>query len=90
MIKNHKESFEIIDDLSVTSEQYITFIINKLTNYNWNSMLYTDVYSMPKIKLFEEKILKNSEVIYTNEDNEKEQQRLQILGISNIDNSKKV
>lgn len=70
MIKNHKESFEIIDDLSVTSEQYITFIINELTNYNWNSMLYTDVYSIQKIKLFEEKILKKSEVIYTNEDNE--------------------
>lgn len=70
MIKDHKESFEIIDDLSVTSEQYITFIINELTNYNWNSMLYTDVYSIQKIKLFEEKILKKSEVIYTNEDNE--------------------
>lgn len=70
MIMKHKESFEIIDDLNDTSEQYITFIINELSNYDWNSMTYITEYSMSKIKLFEEKFLKGNETIYTKNDNE--------------------
>ena len=70
MIKNHKENIEVTDDLDGASEQYITFIINELTNYNWNSMTYITEYSMSKIRLFEEKFLKGNESIYTKENNE--------------------
>lgn len=70
MIKNHKENIEVTDDLDGASEQYITFIINELTNYNWNSMTYITEYSMSKIRLFEEKFLKENESIYTKENNE--------------------
>ena len=58
IIKAHIESFKNMDNLSDTSEQYVTFIINELTNYDWNSMAYISTYIMQKITHFENKILK--------------------------------
>lgn len=68
--KTIKAYIENIDNLSDTSGQYVTFIINELTNYDWNSMPYISTYNMRKITHFENKILKYNENIYTKEDNE--------------------
>lgn len=70
IIKEHIEKFKKIDNLNDTSEQYATFIINELTNYNWNSMPYISRYNIQKITNFENKILKDKGNIYTKEDNE--------------------
>ena len=70
IIEKHIEYFEKLENLNNTSEQYTTFIINELTNYNWNSMAYISEYIMQKLEKFDIKILKGNEVIYTNEDNE--------------------
>ena len=70
IIKAHIESFKNMDNLSDTSEQYVTFIINELTNYDWNSMAYISTYIMQKITHFENKILKYNGNIYTKEDND--------------------
>ena len=64
-IKAYIENFNNIDNLSDTSGQYVTFIINELTNYDWNSMPYISTYTMRKITHFENKILKYNENIYT-------------------------
>lgn len=64
-IKGYIENFNNIDNLSDTSGQYVTFIINELTNYDWNSMPYISTYTMRKITHFENKILKYNENIYT-------------------------
>ena len=69
-IKAHIENFKNMDNLSDTSEQYVTFIINELTNYDWNSMIYISTYNMQEITHFENKILKDNGEIYTKEDNE--------------------
>lgn len=69
-IKAHIENFKKLENLNDTSEQYATFIINELTNYDWNSMPYISTYTIQKIKLFEKRILKDGEEIYTKEDNE--------------------
>lgn len=70
MIQEHKETFELTENLDNISEQYITFIINELTNYDWNSMAYINRYIMPKIELFEKKFLSGNETIYTKDNNE--------------------
>ena len=69
-IKAYIESFKNMNNLSDTSEQYVTFIINELTNYDWNSMAYISTYIMQKITHFENKILKYNGNIYTKEDND--------------------
>ncbi len=69
-IKDHIENFKNINNLNDTSEQYATFIINELTNYDWDSMSYISKYIIQKIMHFENKILKDNENIYTKEDNE--------------------
>ena len=63
--KTIKAYIENIDNLSDTSGQYVTFIINELTNYDWNSMPYISTYNLfikhninPKISITKEKIIK--------------------------------
>ena len=70
IIKKYIDDFKKIENLNDISQQYSTFIINELTNYNWNSMTYIAGYIMTQINSFEKRILKNDETIYTKEDNE--------------------
>ena len=53
IIKEYIENFKILDNLNNISEQYATFIINELTNYNWNSMTYISEYIMQKLEKFD-------------------------------------
>lgn len=69
-IKTHIDNFKKIENLNDISQQYSTFIINELTNYNWDSMTYIVGYIMSQINSFEKRILKDDESIYTKEDNE--------------------
>lgn len=67
-IKTHIDNFKKIENLNDISQQYSTFIINELTNYNWDSMIYISGYIMSEINSFEKRILKDDESIYTKED----------------------
>lgn len=67
-IKAHIEKFKKIDNLNDISEQYATFIINELTNYDWDSMSYTSKYCIQKIVHFENEILKGNGNMYTKDD----------------------
>lgn len=69
IINTQIENIRKVNNINDISKQYITFILNELTNYNWGAMTYISEYCMHNVKNFELKILENSEKIYTIEDN---------------------
>jgi len=56
IIKKYIDDFKKIENLNDISQQYSTFIINELTNYNWNSMTYIAGYIMTQINSFEKSL----------------------------------
>lgn len=63
------EGFRTLEKKDDISKQYVTFILNELTNYNWDSMTYISKYCMHNLESFERRILKNNDKIYLREDN---------------------
>lgn len=68
--KNYIEDFNKMDNFNDISDQYITFIINELINFNWNSIPYTEKHIIERIQLFEKNFLNNKDLIYTNTEHE--------------------